>query len=234
MPLYIDKSADYDSTYPPAFPVMTLNDDASVGTYSMSSVRDYSGNGNNLITVATFNSEGMVCTQSGTSAEIPAQESESITVVIAVNIPSAPAEVRNIISTITPATSPYEGFRLTQGTTGSGSILVATGAASPTSNSMSIGGVTGGWTAFAFTITNTRIAFLRSSGSSGSLDITQRAISTNNIFVNGAPAGSQITDGIDGTIGCLAIYDREMTSAEMATEINNMRVFMATKGVTIP
>ncbi|AVJ17225.1 hypothetical protein CLM71_08820 [Serratia sp. MYb239] len=236
MPLYIDQSADYDVKYPPAFPVMSMNDPASFGTYSMASRRDFSGRGNDLITAASFNTQGMVGTKVGSAAEIPVVEPDALTVVMAINLPANPAEARNIISTLSPAVAPWVGFRLTQGTNGVGTIRVATGVTDPASTTgLDIGGITGGWTAFAFTISDSKIAFLRGSGANGTADITAgRAKSGNTIFLNGAPAGSQITDGADGTYGGVAVYEREMTLQEMAAQINNMRVFMATKGVVVP
>lgn len=229
------ENTNYSEIYPLAFPVMTLNTADSIGTYSMVNARDYSGLGNNLVTAAAFNSQGMVCTATGSSATMPTAETALLSFVIAINIPSNPASVVNIISTVTPASSPYTGLRLTQSTSGSGSILVASGVTSPVSTTLDMGGITGGWTVFAVSISATKIEYVRGSGTTNSATIApSRSVSTNNIVINGAPTGSQITNGVTGTIGGLALYSKALSVAEMTQEINNMRVFMATKGVTIP
>ncbi|MGO4743961.1 hypothetical protein [Serratia quinivorans] len=235
MPLYIVQNSDYDTSYPPSYPVMQLNTANSIGTYSMSTIKDYSGLGNNLSTSATFNSSGMVCTATGSAATMPIAEAALFTFVIAINIPANPASAANIISTLTPASAPFTGLRIVQGTNGTGSILVATGIASPSGTSLVMGGITGGWTAFAVSVSDTTITYVRGNGATGSATITpSRSVSTSNIVINGAPTGSPLTDGITGTIGGLAVYNKAMNTTEMAQEINNMRVFMATKGVVIP
>lgn len=235
MPLNVVTNADYDSIYPPAYPVMNLNTVNSIGTYSLISALDYSGAGNNLTTSATFNSSGMVCTATGTKATMPVTETALLTFVIALNIPSNPASAANILSTLTPSSAPFTGLRLVQSTTGTGSILVATGVSSPSSTILDMGGITGGWTAFAVSISATAIAYLRGNGSTNTATISpSRSVSTNNIVINGAPTGSIITNGVVGTIGALAVYNKAMNTTEMAQQINNMRVFMATKGVVIP
>lgn len=229
------ENTNYDDIYPLAFPVMTLNTADSIGTYSMVNARDYSGLGNNLATEAAFNSQGMVCTATGSSATMPITETAQLSFVIALNIPANPSGgAANILSTITPASAPFTGLRLTQSTSGSGSILVASGVASPSSTTLDMGGITGGWTVFAVSISATKIEYVRGSGTTNSATITpSRSVSTKNIVINGAPAGSQITNGVTGTIGGLALYSKALSVAEMTQEINNMRVFMATKGVTI-
>ncbi|CAI2512142.1 Uncharacterised protein [Serratia ficaria] len=235
MTMFINRVADYDPIYPPAYPIQALNTAASEGTYAMKSIRDYSGEEHNLITLATFNSDGMICTETNTSADTQIKESEQMTVVIALNIPSAPSAARNIISCFTPNAAPWFGFRLTQGTDGSGTIRVGSGVTGTDSTSLSIGGITGGWTSFAFTVSNSAISFLRANGTAGSTEITVgRGLSTNNIFINGAPPTSPLLTGIDGTIGGVAVYSAQLSLSGMTLQINNMRTFMATKGVVIP
>lgn len=201
----------------------------------MVNAMDFSGLGNNLSTSAAFNSYGMICTPTGSAATMPIAETALLSFVIAINIPSNPAGVANIISTVTPVSSPFTGLRLTQSASGSGSILVTSGVSSPTGTTLDMGGITGGWTVFAVSISATKIEYVRGSGTTNSATITpSRAVSTNNIVINGAPTGSQVTSGISGTIGGLALYNKALSVAEMTQEINNMRTFMATKGVTIP
>lgn len=235
MTMFMNRVADYDPIYPPAYPIQALNTGASAGTYAMKSIRDYSGEEHNLITLATFNSEGMICTETNTSADTQIKESEEMTVVIALNIPSAPSAARNILSCLTPGAAPWFGFRLTQGTNGVANILVGTGVADVASTSLLVGGITGGWTSFAFTVSNTAISFLRANGTAGSTEITAgRGLSNNNIFINGAPPSSPLLTGIDGTIGGVAVYNAQLSLSGMTLQINNMRNFMATKGVVIP
>lgn len=235
MPLQIENT-NYDEIYPLAFPVMTMNTQDSTGTYSMANAMDFSGLGNNLTTVAAFNSQGMVCTPTGTSATMPVAETAELSFAIAINIPATPVGgAANILSTVTPALAPFTGLRLTQSTAGTGVILVASGVASPTSTLLDMGGITGGWTVFAVSISATKIEYVRGSGATSSATITpSRSESSNNIVINGAPTGSQITNGVAGTIGGLALYSKALSVAEMTQQINNMRVFMNTKGLMIP
>lgn len=235
MTMFLNRSADYDAIYPPAYPVQAMNTDASLGTYGMTSVRDFSGMENNMVTLATFNNEGMVCTENNTSADTNIREAEEMTFVIALNIPARPAAARNVISCFTPNAAPWVGFRLTQGTDGIGTVRVGTGNTDVETTGLLIGGITGGWTAFAFTVSNTAISFLRANGTAGSTQITAgRGMSTNTIFINGAPLTSPLLTGIDGTIGGVAVYNAQLTLSQMALQLNNMRTFMASKGVTIP
>lgn len=235
MTMFLNRSADYDPIYPPAYPVQALNTAASEGTYGMTSARDFSGLDHNLITLASFNSEGMVGTENNTAADTQIKESAAMTFVMALYIPANPTAARNIISCLTPATAPWVGFRLTQGTNGTGTILVGTGVTGVTSTSLSIGGITGAWTAFAFTVSNTAISFLRGNGTAGSVAITAgRGLSNNNIFINGAPPTSPLLTGINGTYGCVAVYHEQLSITDMTIQINNLRTFMATKGVVIP
>lgn len=235
MPLYVVQNSDYDTSYPPSYPVMQLNTANSIGTYSMSTTKDYSGLGNNLSTAATFNSSGMVCTATGSAATMPIAETALFTFVIAINIPANPASAANIISTLTPTSAPFTGLRLVQSTSGAGSILVATGVASPSGTTLDMGGITGGWTAFAVSFSDAAVTYVRGNGTTSSATITpSRSVSTNNIVINGAPTGSPLTNGVVGTIGGLAVYNKAMNTTEMTQEINNMRVFMATKGIVIP
>jgi hypothetical protein len=230
------ENTNYSEIYPLAFPVMEMNTVDSIGTYSMANSRDYSGLGNNLVTTGAFNSLGMICTPTGSSANMPIAETAQLSFVMALNIPANPSGgAANILSTITPASAPFTGLRLTQSVSGSGSILVASGVTSPSSTTLDMGGITGGWTVFAVSISATKIEYVRGSGTTNSTAITpSRSVSTNKIVINGAPAGSQITNGVTGTIGALVLYNKALSVAEMTQQINNMRVFMATKGVTIP
>lgn len=234
MPLQIENT-EYDEIYPPAFPVMALNRNSSAGTYPMTSKMDFSGKGKTLETSAEFNSEGLVCVKSGGSAQTNIAEVELITIVVALNIPSRPSSSANIISSLTPATAPFSGFRITQQADGTGNVLVSTGVASPSNTTLSLGTITGGWTMFAVSISNEKIVGMRSNGNPLSQSITSgRSIGESGIVINGAPRGSQLVDGVDGIIGGVAIYNEQLSSTDMLISLNTMRQFMATKGVTIP
>lgn len=234
MPLQIENT-EYDEIYPPAFPVMALNRKSSAGTYPMTSKMDFSGKGKNLETNAEFNSDGLVCVKSGGSAQTNIAESELITIVVALNIPARPSASANIISSLTPATAPFSGFRITQQADGTGNVLVSTGISSPSNTTLSLGTITGGWTMFAVSISNEKIVGMRSNGNPIEVSITNgRSIGKNSIVINGAPQGSQLMDGIDGIIGGIAFYNEQLSAPDMLSEINNMRQFMSTKGVVIP
>ena len=234
MPIYINKTADFDNIYPPAYPVMGLNKTSSQGTYGMTSTRDYSGTGHQLITSASFDTEAMICTPTGSSANTQIQESPQMTVVVALNIQAA-TTAGNIFSCLTPQQAPWSGWRLTQSPNGVGRILVGTGKTDVATVSLDIGTITGAWTSFAITVSDTDISFLRANGTAGSKDITGlRSMSSNNLFINGAPSSSALAEGITGKIGCVAVYNTVLSISEMASALNTTRDFMATKGVTLP
>ncbi|WP_129544361.1 hypothetical protein [Serratia sp. 1D1416] len=232
MTFNFDTSSAYDDEYPFAYPVMAMNRDTSVGTFAMDGKTDYSGQGNNLLTNAEFNDEGMVCVKTGGGAIIPVVEPENVTLVIALKILAKPAAAANIISTVTPGSAPFTGFRVTQQPDGSGSVLVATSTGTVT---LSLGGITGAWTMFAVSISATEIIGMRANGNPLPMAITNgRSVSGNQLVFNGAPAGSQLTDGFEGAGGGVAVYNSVLTPAEMLDALNDMRDSMAAKNIPVP
>ncbi|ELW7387194.1 hypothetical protein QLL80_000882 [Yersinia enterocolitica] len=88
---------------------------------------------------------------------------------------------------------------------------------------------------FAVTISDSMIIGMRGNGIPLNKTITAgRSVSNNQIVLSGAPAGSQLTDGIDGVIGGVSVYNGMLSIDEMRMALNDMRTFMASKGVTIP
>ncbi|CAI2420670.1 Uncharacterised protein [Serratia ficaria] len=61
-----------------------------------------------------------------------------------------------------------------------------------------------------------------------------RAVSSNQLVFNGAPDGSQLTDGFEGIGGGLAVYDSVLSSDEMLEALNDMRDAMVDKGIPMP
>ncbi|CAI1179989.1 hypothetical protein [Serratia ficaria] len=235
MTFNFDMASAYDEDYPFAYPIMGLNRESSTGTFGMDGKTDYSGKGNNLITNAVFNEQGMVCVKSGGKAIIPVKESLNMTVVIALNMAARPAAAANIISSLTPGTAPFEGFRITQQPDGTASVLVATGKAAPSNTTLSLGSATGAWTMFAVSLSETEIVGMRANGNPLVQAITAgRAVSSNQLVFNGAPDGSQLTDGFEGIGGGLAVYDSVLSSDEMLEALNDMRDAMVDKGIPMP
>ncbi|HGM6858935.1 TPA: hypothetical protein ACKQDZ_000211 [Serratia rubidaea] len=235
MTFNFDMASAYDDDYPFAYPIMALNRESSVATLAMDGKTDYSGKGNNLITSAKFNDEGMICVKTGGSAVIPVKESANMTLVVALNMAGKPAAAANIISSLTPGVAPFEGFRITQQPDGTANVLVATGKTSPSNTTLSLGGATGAWTMFAVSLSETEIVGMRANGNPLVKALADgRAVSSNQLVFNGAPEGSQLTDGFDGIGGGLAVYDSVLSSDEMLEALNDMRDAMAAKGVPIP
>ncbi|VEA68431.1 Uncharacterised protein [Serratia rubidaea] len=235
MTFNFDMASAYDEDYPFAYPIMALNKESSAGTFGMDGKTDYSGKGNNLITTAVFNEQGMVCVKSGGKAVIPVKESLNMTVVIALNMAARPAAAANILSSLTPGTAPFEGFRITQQPDGTASVLVATGKAAPSNTTLSLGSATGAWTMFAVSLSETQIVGMRANGNPLVKDLTDgRAVSSNQLVFNGAPDGSQLTVGFEGIGGGLAVYDSVLSNDEMLEALNDMRDAMVDKGIPMP
>ncbi|WP_115939733.1 hypothetical protein [Serratia ficaria] len=235
MTFNFDTSSAYDDEYPFAYPVMAMNRDTSVGTFAMDGKTDYSGQGNNLITNAEFNDEGMVCVKTGGGAIIPVVEPANLTLVIALEIAANPPAAVNIISTITPGSAPFSGFRITQQPDGTANVLVATGKTTPTNTTLSLGSATGAWTMFAVSLSEKEIVGMRANGNPLVKSLTYgRSVSGNQLVFNGAPEGSQLTDGFEGAGGGVAVYNSVLTPAEMLDALNDMRDSMAAKNIPVP
>lgn len=158
-----------------------------------------------------------------------------MTVVIALNMAARPAAAANILSSLTPGTAPFEGVRITQQPDGTASVLVATGKAAPSNTTLSLGGATGAWTMFAVSLSETQIVGMRANGNLLVKTLADgRAVSSNQLVFNGAPDGSQLTDGFEGIGGGLAVYDSVLSNDEMLEALNDMRDAMVDKGIPMP
>lgn len=222
----------YSPKLPLVFPILGLNDASSIATWGLQSVSDSSGNGHDLVTSATFNAQGMVCTTT-TPASTGASETDEMTILFTVYIPTAPAATGNLISNLVNAAAPFAGFRITIAQNQTGTVSVSSGAASPAVYTLTLPSMVGAWRTVGVTITNSLISAQFSTGSILTSPVSARAKSTEKLVLNGAPIASQLTTGLPGTLGVVALYNRALTSTEITTKINTLRTIMALRGVTI-
>jgi hypothetical protein len=211
-------------------PVVELNTAYSLASYSMSSVIDASGNDRTLGGSTTFDNEGIVLAVNNNRISTGILETDEMTFVIGHNYASAGTAIGNILCNLIPTASPFSGIRLAINN-GAASVAVGTGTA--TSASLSLGTVVGGWTVYAFSVSNTEIRFRRMNGTSGSLALPARSKSAQPFFLNGAPDGSQFAEGYAGKQGVLAAYNKAYTVAEMTGLIDSAKKTLQAKGIPI-
>lgn len=227
-------NATFTGDYPILYPILGLVDEYTERAYPMISARDYSPNKIDLVTDRQFMDGALVLSRNdGKVTDTQFVETDNMTILLCTQIMANPAEQRTIISSIDGAPQ-AKGFRFSQQPTGKGAISVASG--NPTgATSLEIGGITGGWTRFAIKITPTYIYGQRAGGTGyGPVNYqVSRGKSLLNTILGGQPAGGS-TFPIDGKIGCVVIYNRDLTPAEINQELLVVQQVMKSKGIIVP
>lgn len=204
-----------------------LNNAYSLASYGMQSVVDASGNNKTLGGAPTFDATGMITVAENNRITTGIMETDEMTFVVGINIDSA-TPVGNILSNVVP----YSGIRLiiNGGAYLSASVEVGNGTAM---TSLNIGGGTGGWTVFAFSVSNSRIEAKRMSGASYGIDLPSKSKSPQPFFLNGATDSAAFSGGCNGKQGVVAVYSKFYANTEMMPLIENAKEVLRSHGVAI-
>lgn len=222
-------------------PVMLLNDAASLGTYGLQDALDLSGNGNDLKTANEFTATGMtVVEDTEHGADTGIIDTDEFSFVVCLNVDKPTTALGGIIfSNLIPDTPPYNGVQLR--ILPDGTVWLQVANASPTGPDdntfqFSAGGSVGGWTRYSGTISTSKqlMTITRAGGQTASVKMPTRAKGVRGIRINGALSASK-NMGLNGVIGCIAFYNRILSSEEQAEMRDNMKfAIMQDRGVVVP
>ncbi len=218
----------------PRIPLITST---LIAGYDCLSNKDFSGRGNDFSFAGAFTSIGATLANNSSSIiQTPVIEQDVMTVIACWNIASD-GVATSIVNNLDTSTANYKGGRVIKLASNTGQLDLATGNAGNL-NSMATG-VSGGWTARAWSWNSTTAREIFHSGSVGNtITMSSRAKNTSRGYsVNGVPAGvsgGSITAGSTGTLGFLLFYNEYISPTDAASRMNIIASIMAGRGVAVP
>ncbi|ROS02967.1 hypothetical protein [Raoultella terrigena] len=224
----------YTDIIDPRIPLIT---DSLIAGYDMLSNRDFSGRNNHFEWGGSFNSQGAILLNDANHIiQTPVIEQEEMTIITCWNI-TADSTNSSLFNNLDTSGTNYKGTRLSKLSTNNGQLDIAKGSAGTLSSMAS--GVSGGWTARAWSWNGSTVRNIQHSGTIGqSVALTARAKNTTRAFsmngvAVGVPGGS-ITAGNTGTLGFVCFYAEYIAPEVAAERMNIIADIMAGRGVTVP
>lgn len=158
-------------------------------------------------------------------------EPHAFTVLVAINVPTLPAQTSQIFSSLAEAASPLSGCRLAITTTGA---LTASIGSSPGMTIRECGYAAGAWTIFSVSFSDAGIFCLRANGDKYSAPMAGTRNYARRPMVLGGGYIAPHNIGITGHIGLFGAYAGAFSEPEMMTLIQKGKEVMRTgKGIII-
>lgn len=215
-----------------------LMQDNAIAIYEMRSFIDRGPNGHNLIlNNISIDSEGLASDGViGHNAFTGVTEPSAFTVLVAINVPSAPTAICQVYNTFAePNGLPtgHTGSRVSLDTSGTLSIGLGVNNGGNGQVNLNCGSGIGGWAIFAASFSSTGLFCLRSNGTKYSTPLNGvRGAAIRPIILAGGYATLH-NIGIPGHIGLFSIYAGALSESEMMTLIQKGTEVMRERGITV-